>query len=363
MKYSIVIFAREEYNKQMAVRIGDDKKLAEFRKISISDGSRLYRELRINVIGAGILKRDYFYYILITFLDLSGFIFFIYLFITGKNLLFLTLTCLGISFFAVRIGGLIHDAGHRAIFKSSLANDLYGYVCAYLVALPFSVWKIKHNAHHAHTNETDSDPDLEIPMSFTKEQSERQNFMVRLIRRHQAWLYYPLGSLVSFTLRIKAFKHYLQNFSKKTLFQMILQLSGMFLWYVLPFMVFPLNKALLFFILTNEASGFYMLNIFAPNHKGMPQIGAGLKFSFLEHQIVTSRNIYGHWLTDYVYLGLNYQIEHHLFPDCPRSKLNRITPFVRQLCRRYRLNFAEMGVIESNRYILTDLRNTSRMIK
>lgn len=144
---------------------------------------------------------------------------------------------------------------------------------------------------------------------------------------------------------------------------MICQGLGMFLWYILPFFIFPFWKAFLFFILTNEVAGFYMLNIFAPNHKGMPQMEKEVKISFLEHQIMTARNIYGHWLTDYLYLGLNYQIEHHLFPNCPRNKLNNITPYVRAICRKYKLSYAQMGIIESNRFILSELKKTSQLTK
>ena len=123
--------------------------------------------------------------------------------------------------------------------------------------------------------------------------------------------------------------------------------------------VFPVWKALLFLVLTNNLGSLYLTNIFAPNHKGMPQLGRGVRFSFLEQQIVTARNIYGHWLTDFVYLGLNYQIEHHLFPDCPRNKLRFVTPYVVSLCRKYRLPYTQFTILESNSQILKELKNNS----
>src|SRR5260221_568858 len=120
--------------------------------------------------------------------------------------------------------------------------------------------------------------------------------------------------------------------------------------------IFSLAKALLVFFIVHTATGFYVSNIFAPNHKGMPQLGKHVKISFLEHQIMTSRNIYGHWLTDYVFMGLNYQIEHHLFPNTPRNKFKKITPYVMEICRRRKLEFIQTGIIESNKIILSELR-------
>jgi hypothetical protein len=53
---------------------------------------------------------------------------------------------------------------------------------------------------------------------------------------------------------------------------------------------------------------------FAPNHIGMPIVLAGLKVDFLRRQVLMSRNISGGRITGYAMGGLNYQIEHHLFP-------------------------------------------------
>ena len=58
---------------------------------------------------------------------------------------------------------------------------------------------------------------------------------------------------------------------------------------------------------------------FAPNHKGMPTIAPEEELDFLRRQVLTSRNVRGGLLTDFALGGLNYQIEHHLFPSMPRG--------------------------------------------
>lgn len=346
----------------MALRISNKDNLNKIRKIDPRDGARIYAKLSREIAQAGILDRDYLHYFLLSLLDLGGFFFFVYQFIVQSQILILILCIVGISFFSVRLGGLIHDAGHRAIFKSNKLNDLYGFFCSFFLGFPFAVWQTKHNLHHGHTNEEGSDPDLEVPISFTPEMLNRKSLVVRLIRKYQAWLLYPLGALVVYTMRLKALKFYLENFNFYYFKAMLFQLCGMFIFYVSPFFIFPFWKALLFLLLTNEMTGFYMLNVFAPNHKGMPQFEKGVKISFLEHQILAARNLYGHWLTDYVYLGLNYQIEHHLFPHCPRHKLKLITPYILEICRRYNLAYTQMSVMESNRFILSELHRASKMI-
>ena len=347
----------------MAIRIkNNEKNLKAFRKIDPTQGARIYAQLMREITRAGILERDYAHYLFLSLFDLGGFFFFVYQFIIQNNPFALILCSFGIAFFTVRLGGLIHDAGHRAIFKSNLINDIYGFFCSFFIGFPFVVWQTKHNLHHGHTNEEGSDPDLEVPISFTPEMLNRKGLAVRFMRKYQAWLFYPLGALVSYTFRLKAFRYYFENFSPKIFLAMCFHLIGMFIFYVLPFLVFPLWKALLFLLLVNELSGFHMLNVFAPNHKGMPQFEKGVRISFLERQILSARNLYGHWLTDYVYLGLNYQIEHHLFPHCPRHKLKLITPYILEICKKYKLAYTQMTVMESNKFILSELHKASKTI-
>ena len=82
--------------------------------------------------------------------------------------------------------------------------------------------------------------------------------------------------------------------------------------------------------------GFYMGMSFAPNHKGMPLVPKDVKLDFLRRQVLMSRNIRGSRVARLVMGGLNYQIEHHLFPSMPRPHLRRAAPMIRGLLRRAR---------------------------
>lgn len=332
------------------------------QKISLSEGAQIYGHLRNTVVSAGLLDRNYPFYILHTGIDFTGLVICLVFFILLKNVFWLLLLSAGIAFFMVKIGGLVHDAGHRAVFKSNWANDIYGYLLSTFIVFPYYAWKIKHNAHHAHTNQEEGDPDLDIPFEFLEDAPPPEKGLKRLIHKYQVYLYYPIGSLVSISTRLNAFYYYNGRFSYKITGVMVLQAVGLFVYYVLPFLVFPFWKAFIFLVIVNELQGFYLLNIFAPNHKGMPQVGRDVKLSFIEQQIITSRNVLPHWLTDYLYLGLNYQVEHHLFPNCPRPQLRKISPYVKKVCKQYHLPFVEMGVIASTKFIFSELKKASRQV-
>jgi hypothetical protein len=74
---------------------------------------------------------------------------------------------------------------------------------------------------------------------------------------------------------------------------------------------------------------------FAPNHKGVPIVPAGIKTDFLRRQVLASHNVRGGRITDFVLGGLNYQIEHHLFPSMPRPNLRRAQALIRSYCHSH----------------------------
>ena len=91
--------------------------------------------------------------------------------------------------------------------------------------------------------------------------------------------------------------------------------------------------------------GLYMGASFAPNHKGMPIIGRDVKLDFFAKQVRTSRNIAGGWWATLLMGGLNFQIEHHLFPSMPRTHLRKARLLVRDHCRTLSVPYAETSLI------------------
>ena len=78
---------------------------------------------------------------------------------------------------------------------------------------------------------------------------------------------------------------------------------------------------------------------------------------------MTARNVNGHFLTDLFYMGLNYQIEHHLFPNCPRNKLKLISPYVKKLSRQLKLDYESVSVLGAARIILKELSSVAEIGK
>ena len=112
-------------------------------------------------------------------------------------------------------------------------------------------------------------------------------------------------------------------------------------------------QALAFFLVHQALFGVYLGMTFAPNHKGMPHPTGDE--DYLRKQVVTSRNVRGGWLTNVALGGLNYQIEHHLFPGMPSPNLSKAQPIVQAYCAEVGVPYEQTGLIESYRQALRHL--------
>jgi fatty acid desaturase len=243
-----------------------------------------------------------------------------------------------------------HDAGHRQIFRSRRANDRVGLVHAnLLVGIGFGWWVPKHNAHHTNPNHEDLDPDISITaLAFTADQASSKHGLVRMIARYQGWLFFPLLLLEAAHLHLASAKAIIRGgHSRANLLEGLLLLIHVAAYLAALLVVLSPLQAVLFLAVQQGLFGLYLGCSFAPNHKGMPTLTQADELDFLRRQVLTSRNVAGSRPVDFVLGGLNYQIEHHLFPNMPRPNLRRAQPLVRAFCHQHGLPYTEASLLGS----------------
>ena len=79
--------------------------------------------------------------------------------------------------------------------------------------------------------------------------------------------------------------------------------------------------------------------------------------------MLTSRNVKSSPINDLLYGGVNYQIEHHLFPNLPRNKLREAQKIVKAFCNTHSIPYHETGVLQSQREILQYLHEVSAPLR
>ncbi len=263
---------------------------------------------------------------------------------------------------STQLGFLGHDAGHRQIFRSGRANYLLGVVLADLaVGFSYGWWVDKHSRHHAHPNHEEKDPDIGAgALVFTTGQARASGAVARAFDRYQAWTFVPLLLLEAVNLRVSSVRYLIADRSRPRVRELLLLGLHTAVYLAVIFAVLPPVKALVFIAVHQGLFGLYLGCAFAPNHKGMPSLTDAEAADYLRRQVLTSRNIRGHWLTDFALGGLNYQIEHHLFPSMPRGNLRHAQPIVRDFCDANRVSYLETGPIRSYAQALHHLHTVGR---
>ncbi len=240
------------------------------------------------------------------------------------------------------------------MFERSRLNVLVGLLTANLgLGMSYGWWVDKHNRHHANPNSEDLDPDIGPGViAYSEEQAWNSKGVGRFIAKYQAFFFFPLLFLLGFSMHYRSVQFLVKRRSKYRVLELVL-LASFWLLYV-GFFVLVLGPlpALLAILIQQCCGGCYMALVFAPNHKGMPQIEAGTNVSFLVRQVITSRNVKPHPLTDVWYGALNYQIEHHLFPTLPRNQMAKAHDIVREFCEEHGIPYYETSLVQSYREIL-----------
>jgi fatty acid desaturase len=242
-----------------------------------------------------------------------------------------------------------HDAGHRQLFRSRRANDLVGLAHANLgVGISFDWWVAKHNRHHTNPNHEDLDPDISITaLAFTPDQARSKHGLVRMIARYQGWLFFPLLLLEAAHLHLASAKAIVKGRGRANAVEGVLLLVHLAVYLLALVVVLQPLQAVAFVIVQQGLFGLYLGCAFAPNHKGMPTLTRDDELDFLRRQVLTSRNVTGSRLVDWLLGGLNYQIEHHLFPNMPRPNLRRAQPLIRAFCHQHGLAYVEASMFGS----------------
>jgi fatty acid desaturase len=262
-------------------------------------------------------------------------------------------------------GFLGHDAGHRQMFSTRRANYVAGILLGNLgIGLSFGWWVGKHNRHHAHPNQQDADPDISLSvLAFSSAQAQASRGVARLVFRWQAYLFFPMLLLEAVGLHVSSVRALTRRAGRRRSWERMLITIHAVGYLTVVFLVLSPVKALVFMIVQQSLFGLYLGCSFAPNHKGMPVLDADDRSDFLRRQVLTSRNVRGGWLTDFALGGLNYQIEHHLFPSMPRPNLRRSQAIIEGFCRQRDIPYCRTGLADSYLQALRHLDTIGRLAR
>jgi fatty acid desaturase len=325
-----------------------------------------YAELKRLVEANGLLKPQARYFV--AKIVVNAFLLGIGLFglrLAGSNPWWWLADVVFLSFAFVQVALLGHDITHLQFVRAGRGNTALALVLGnLLVGVSHAWWKDNHDSHHARPNDLVHDPNVNILfLACSPEQALNRPRWVRWILQHQVALLVPIFCLEFFSMHQQSFDYALRRRPGCARAELPLLVGHFVLYGTVLILALGPSGALVFALVHHLLTGLYMATIFAPNHKGMPLAPAShVASDFLREQVLTARNVRGNWLVDLVYGGLNYQIEHHLFPSMPRNNLRRARPIVQAHCEVHGVAYSETSLFESWREILAHFGNVSRAL-
>jgi fatty acid desaturase len=240
-----------------------------------------------------------------------------------------------------------HDAAHRQIFTSHRANEWTALVLGTGGGgISLAWWLAKHNKHHQAPNQIGKDPDIDPSLIvFHPLDNPPRTSVLRYLHERQGWWFYPLLVVEGLSLQVHSIIALIRTPTMKRRWLELTVLTLRFA--VVPavaLIYLPWAIAVVFIAVQWAVTGVYLGSVFVVSHVGMPIVPKDSRVDFFRRQVLTSRNIKGGRVASGLMGGLNYQIEHHLFPSMPRPNLRKARPIIQDFCLEHGIEYHEIGV-------------------
>lgn len=250
-----------------------------------------------------------------------------------------------------------HDAVHGSYSSNAKINRILGYTFDFLGASSY-IWSLMHNIiHHTYTNIPEHDEDLE-PVFFIRLNKSKKLYKIHRYQHWYATFFYALTSLSWVFLKdFKALlKKEITHLShkkhpiKEVLTIIISKSLYYFMFIALPIIVLDIAwwQALLGFIIMHVAEGITLAIVFqlahVVEHADFPEPAANgsIENNWAVHQLHTTANFARKsFLATWFFGGLNYQVEHHLFPRICHIHYPKVSKIVESTAREYNIPYKE----------------------
>ena len=242
---------------------------------------------------------------------------------------------------------LSHDAAHRQIFRSARLNEWTALALGTgLGGVSLGWWNSKHSRHHQAPNQIDKDPDISPSLvHFYPADPPPCRRLAAFLYGRQGWWFFPLLTVEALHLHAQSvYTVMTRRGMKHRRLEAGLLTIRLGAYPAILFVFLPWGIAAVFLAVQLAVTGLYLGSAFCASHIGMPIVPKQSKIDFLRRQILMSRNVAGGRAASMAMGGLNYQIEHHLFPAMPRPNLRKTGPIVREYCREHDIEYHQVPI-------------------
>ncbi|CAN1184169.1 Acyl-lipid (9-3)-desaturase [Linum perenne] len=321
---------------------------------SVSDVSKDYRRLVSEFSKLGLFDKKG-HGVLVSFIAMAMlFAFTLYGVFLSDSVFVHFLSAVMLGFMWIQSGWLGHDSGHYQIMTSRAMNRVAQLLAGNCLAgISIGWWKWNHNAHHIACNSLDFDPDLQhIPFfavssklftSITSYFYDRKlsfDPAARFLVSYQHLTFYPVMCLARINLFAQSFLLLLSKRRVPNRAEELIGLVVFWVWYPLLVSCLP-NwwERVMFVVVSFSVTGVQHVQFCLNHFSSIVYVGPPSGNDWFEKQTKGTLDISCPSWMDWFHGGLQFQVEHHLFPRLPRCQLRKVSPFVQELCKKHELPY------------------------
>lgn len=291
----------------------------------------------------------------------------------------LILASIAMGFFFQQVAFIGHDAGHHQITHDQETDETIGLVVGNILSgISIGWWKRSHNAHHVVTNSVNCDPDIQhlpvfaITDKFFKpvlSMYHNKTFFFDRISHffvsNQHLLYYVIMGMARFNLYIQSFLHVLTHVHAKKCKIELITLGMFWCWFLILCSLIPsLSGKLAFVFISHFIAGLLHVQITLSHfsmatYHGLP-MNAYDTDTFFISQMETTLNVSCPPYMDFFHGGLQFQIEHHLYPRASRPYLRTLSHKIQKLCKKQGVEYASLSFYDANKEVISSLKETAK---
>jgi len=346
-----------------------------------------YRDLRKKLVLMGMFKSSKWFYAYKCSSILSMWVISMLMVYFSERAIIHIASALFLGLYFQQCGWLAHDFLHHQVFQKRKYGDIAGIFWGNIMQ-GYSVqwWKNKHNGHHAVPNlhntsaeSQDGDPDLDtMPLlAWSLYQARQQDSAAcRFFIRWQCVTYFPilllariswLNESAKLVFNLGAVTENLKlEREKKGLQYDSLEKGGLIIHHLWMFILstgffrWGICYSLMYYLIATCSCGLFLALVFGLGHNGMATYSAATRPDFWKLQVTTTRNITGghgipQCFVDWLCGGLQYQVDHHLFPMMPRHHLPKSHALVESFCKEWGVTYHQTDLVDGTIEVLKHL--------
>jgi delta8-fatty-acid desaturase len=354
--------------------------IGEVTDVPVYPHVEAFRALRQDLLRRGLYKTEWKFYAKLGLMLATLLVGALYLSLACSSTTSHMCGAVLLGMFWQQFAGIGHDLGHSTVSRNFYTDHWLGSSlgCG-LMGISTGWWKRSHNTHHVVCNSVEHDPDIQLMpvVSVSKQLLEapywssyhsrlfEMDAISRFFISYQHLVFFPLMAVARFNLYAQSWimlcspQYYMYSHRKLEVFALLFFAS----WVLgVALTMNSWTESVAWVLLSHGVAGILHIQIIISHWSMETYHGTGYNDEsdeWYRQQLKTTLDVDCPAWMDLFHIGLQFQVEHHLYPHIPRHNLRIVKGLVKEICKKYDIEYNSMGFFDAVKKNQVNLRETA----